>query len=119
MAYCCFADKPIGSSDVHAGTLDDVHFEVHAMREPDYTMMMMATYGTLEEKGEMKKLNLEHFIHPWVALKKWLDIRVKLGDFIFCLLLLCLCSPTNSLFLEKPKTSNISPARSQLNVKED
>ena len=50
-----FEDKPIGSSDVHAGTLDDVHFEVHAMREPDYTMMMMATYGTLEEKGEMKK----------------------------------------------------------------
>ena len=47
-----FKEKEIGTSDAHVGKLDGVHFEIHAMKEPDYTMMMMTTYGTLEKKGE-------------------------------------------------------------------
>ena len=50
-----FKEKVIGKTEAHVGTLDDVHFEVHEMKEPEYTMMMMTTYGTLEKKGEIKK----------------------------------------------------------------
>ena len=35
--------------------MDGVPFYVHAMKEPDYTMMLMATYGTTTRVGEQKR----------------------------------------------------------------
>ena len=50
-----FAEKGIGESDALQGMLDDVKFHVVAMKEPDYVMMFMTTYGTLAPVGEEKK----------------------------------------------------------------
>ena len=35
--------------------MNGVPFHVHAMKEPDYVMMLMSTYGTLTRMGETKK----------------------------------------------------------------
>ena len=37
------------------GELDGIPFYLYGMKEPDYAMQIMATYGTLEEKGQEKK----------------------------------------------------------------
>ena len=50
-----FIDKPIGSVDALKGTLDEVPFHIFAMKEEDYVMMLMSTYGTLE------RLDIEKF----------------------------------------------------------
>ena len=50
-----FAEKGIGESDALQGMLDDVKFHVVAMKEPDYVMMFMTTYGTLAPFGEEKR----------------------------------------------------------------
>ena len=34
--------------------MDGVPFYVHAMKEPNYTMMLMATYGMTTQVGEQK-----------------------------------------------------------------
>ena len=34
--------------------LDDILIHVHCMKEPDYVMMLMSSYGTLSECGEEK-----------------------------------------------------------------
>ena len=47
-----FAEKGIGESDALQGMLDDVKFHVVAMKEPDYVMMFMTTYGTLAPFSE-------------------------------------------------------------------
>jgi hypothetical protein len=47
-----FADKDIGSFDVLPGKLDNIPFGVFCMKEPDYTMMLMATYGTNETTND-------------------------------------------------------------------
>ena len=44
---CHLAEKGIGESDALQGMLDNVKFHVVAMKEPDYVMMFMTTYGTL------------------------------------------------------------------------
>ena len=49
-----FAEKGVGATDALPGKLDDVPFHVHCMKEPDYVMMLMSTYGTLAEVGEEK-----------------------------------------------------------------
>ena len=41
--------------DAIKGTLDGVPFHLFRMKEPDYTMQIMATYGTLAEMGDEKK----------------------------------------------------------------
>jgi hypothetical protein len=46
-----FQDKPVGSVDVLCGELDTVKVFVHSMKEPDYVMMLMSTYGTTNEMG--------------------------------------------------------------------
>ena len=43
-----FDGKPVGSVDALKGTLDGVPFHVFCMKEPDYVMQIMSTYGTLE-----------------------------------------------------------------------
>ena len=53
-----FQDKEVGATDALPGVLDDVPIHVHCMKEPDYIMMLMSSYGTLSECGEEKK---QHF----------------------------------------------------------
>ena len=49
------AEKGIGELDALQGMLDDVKFHVVAMKQPDYVMMFMTTYGTLAPFGEGKR----------------------------------------------------------------
>ena len=48
-------DKEVGHCDALVGKMNAVPFHVHAMKEPDYVMMLMSTYGTLTRMGETKK----------------------------------------------------------------
>ena len=50
-----FAEKWIDESDALQGMVDDVEFHVVAMKEPDYVMMFMTTYGTLAPVSDEKK----------------------------------------------------------------
>ena len=52
-----FANKEVGSTDALRGQLDGVPVYIYGMKEPDYTMMLMATYGTLAEQGDEKTRN--------------------------------------------------------------
>ena len=49
-----FQDKEVGATDTLPGVLDGVPVDVHCMKEPDYVMMRMSSYGTLSECGEEK-----------------------------------------------------------------
>ena len=51
----CFADKEIGESDAIKGDLDGVPFHLYGMKEPNYTMQIMSTYGTLAAMGNEKR----------------------------------------------------------------
>jgi len=44
----------VGHADALGGTLDGIDFDVFTMREPDYTMMLMSTYGTTTRLGDEK-----------------------------------------------------------------
>ena len=50
-----FQDKEVGATDALPGVLDDIPIHVHCMKEPDYVMMLMSSYGTLSECGEETK----------------------------------------------------------------
>ena len=50
-----FEGKEIGESDALQGELDGIKFHLVGMKEPDYVMMFMTTYGTLEEVSDQKK----------------------------------------------------------------
>ena len=50
-----FQDKEVGATDTLPGVLDNVPIHVHCMKEPDYVMMLMSSYGTLSECGEEEK----------------------------------------------------------------
>ena len=52
-----FANKEVGSADALRGQLDGVPVYIYGMKEPDYTMMLMATYGTSAEQGDEKARN--------------------------------------------------------------
>ena len=52
-----FANKEVGSADALRGQLDGVPVYIYSMKEPDYTMMLMATYGNLVRQGEEKTRN--------------------------------------------------------------
>jgi len=41
-----FEGAEVGSADALRGSVDNIDFHVFAMKEPDYTMMLMSTYGT-------------------------------------------------------------------------
>jgi len=47
--------KDVGDVDAWQGVLDNIPFHVFAMKEPDYVMQLMSTYGTNERVGELKK----------------------------------------------------------------
>ena len=51
-----FADKAIGSADAIKGELDEVPFYIYGMKEPDYTMMLMLMYSTLQTIGLPKNV---------------------------------------------------------------
>ena len=55
-----FANKEVGDVNAIHGELDDIPFYIYGMKEPDYVMQLMATYGTLERKGVGKKA-----LHGW------------------------------------------------------
>ena len=46
-----FKDKEVGDADSWPAQLDDVPFHVFAMKEPDYVMSLMSTYGTNSQEG--------------------------------------------------------------------
>ena len=49
-----FATKEVGSVDAMKGKVDGVNVEIHWLKVPDYTMMLMSSYGTLEKVGDEK-----------------------------------------------------------------
>ena len=70
-----FKDKEVGSVDAWPGTLDGVSFHVFCMKEPDYVMSLMSTYGTLlghgvEKKREYKESGqkrIKRFVYPEIV----------------------------------------------------
>lgn len=64
-----FEDKPVGSVDSIGGKLDNINFDVFCMKEEDYVMMLMSTYGTNHRVGEFKTRgeNIEPFQYPEVV----------------------------------------------------
>ena len=47
-----FDDKDVGDCNAWKGQMDEVDFHVYAMKEPDYVMSIMLTYGTNEWMGK-------------------------------------------------------------------
>ena len=45
-----FEEKNVGETDSLRGKIDDVHFDIMCMKEPDYVMKIMSTYGGLTVK---------------------------------------------------------------------
>ena len=50
-----FDNKDVGDVDAIKGTMDGVPFHIHAMKEPDYIMMLMSTYGMTLRMGVTKR----------------------------------------------------------------
>ena len=70
-----FANKEVGDTNSWKGNLEGVPFHVYAMKEPDYVMSIMSTYGTNERIGEKistrkwkegGQLKTTHFKYPEV-----------------------------------------------------
>ena len=70
-----FKNKKIGKCDSLQGRLDDVPYDIFCMREPDYVMKIMSTYGGLTvqedqrdsirayyENGEIKNCTFKYMI---------------------------------------------------------
>jgi Transposase IS4 len=47
-----FEGNNVGDADAWNGKFEDIPFYIHAMKEPDYVMSVMSTYGTLERTGK-------------------------------------------------------------------
>jgi len=50
-----FESKEVGDIDSWPGVMDGVSFHIFGMKEPDYVMSIMSTFGTLQQVGEGKK----------------------------------------------------------------
>ena len=50
-----FKDKHVGAVDSLKGTLEDVNYDIFCMKEPDYVMKIMSTYGGLIENDWQKE----------------------------------------------------------------
>jgi hypothetical protein len=46
-----FIENEVGDADAWRGKLDNVNFHVYCMKEPDYVMSLMSTYGTNSRVG--------------------------------------------------------------------
>ena len=42
------AGKELGYADTTTGVIDGQHFHIYGMKDPNYTMTLITTYGTLE-----------------------------------------------------------------------
>ena len=49
-----FAHKEISDADAISGILEEVPFYIVGMKEPDYVMQIMTTYGTMKQLGDQK-----------------------------------------------------------------
>ena len=49
-----FADKEISDADAISRILEEVPFYTVRMKEPDYVMQIMTTYGTMKQLGDQK-----------------------------------------------------------------
>ena len=49
-----FETKEVGSFDAMKGKLDGVSVEIHCLKESEYVMMLVSSYGTLEKVGDEK-----------------------------------------------------------------
>ena len=47
-----FDDKEVRDCDSWKGCMDEVNFHVYAMKEPDYVMSLMSTYGINLQTGK-------------------------------------------------------------------
>ena len=56
-------DKQVGYQERLPGELDGVGFDILAMKDPDYTMMHISTYGQLVVK-EGQRENIRHVEDP-------------------------------------------------------
>ena len=54
-----FYGKEVGYADEISGIIDDQNFHIHRMKDTDYTMMLMTTYGTLERSGSEIKCRVK------------------------------------------------------------
>ena len=55
-----FSNKEVGgATDALCGTLEEVPVSIHCLKEPDYIMMLMSSYGTLMGCGEGEKTALQ------------------------------------------------------------
>jgi len=52
-----FENLEIGAVDAWRGQLDGDSFHLMCLKEPDYIMSMMTTYGTLTTDGEVDQLH--------------------------------------------------------------
>ena len=51
-----FKDKEVGTVDAMKGSLNGVKVEVHCLKEPEYVMMLVSPYNTLERVNSEKKI---------------------------------------------------------------
>ena len=54
-----FDDKEVGSVDTWPSVMDGIKFGVYCLKEPDYVMSLMSTYGTNERGGKEQIRNFE------------------------------------------------------------
>ena len=47
-----FLNKKVGAVDMIKSQLDDVTIKIHCLKEPNYTMMLMSSHGTLNLTDE-------------------------------------------------------------------
>lgn len=55
-----FNNKQVGDVDAIRGVFDEQPFHVYGMKEPEYIMLMMTTYGTCERYGKITKRNVNN-----------------------------------------------------------
>ena len=56
-----FESKPVGFADALPGTMDGVPFHISCQKAPNYVMMFMTTYGTLNGKGKENRRGANTF----------------------------------------------------------
>ncbi len=57
-----FENKVVGDVDAWPGVLDGVKFDIFAMKEPDYIMLVMSTYGTCDRIGKENKREFKKMV---------------------------------------------------------
>ena len=76
-----FEGKQVGNCDSWKGNMGEVPFHVYALKEPDYVMSLMSTYGTNLQTGEETS-------HEWVTgvaqSNKRHSTTLRSWEIIFC-----------------------------------